>query len=286
MYICAADSFWGAQGGDPDYPVEPGALYSGSVVARVQGARRGVFAVIDVKTNRLAWRQQWPDQCYSGSIVTAGGLVFIGRNDGRLTALDKSNGKKLWEFQTDGGVNAPASTFEYKGKQYVVVHAGGTALGGQQAKRRRVALLARRHHALDAARISRSRRPIPAAHRSTRSAGTAAARSCAAARPARHGSAAGRCGRSCEGKGCVYRDLRHVPRRDRQGRTARRRRVQRKSHDAVDHRCRDEGPRADAALRLALFTAAAAGSRGLRAAAETEGVRLPPHCFFASTSST
>src|SRR6185437_1323751 len=55
-----------------------------------------------------------------------------GRNDGRLTALDKSNGRKLWEFQTDGGVNAPASTFEYKGKQYVVVLAGGTALAGSK----------------------------------------------------------------------------------------------------------------------------------------------------------
>ena len=63
---------------------------------------------------------------------TAGGLVFVGRNDGRLTALDKSNGRKLWEFQTDGGVNAPASTFEYKGQQYVVVFAGGTALAGSK----------------------------------------------------------------------------------------------------------------------------------------------------------
>jgi hypothetical protein len=44
MFICAADSFWGAQGGDPDYPVEPGALYSGSIVARVSAPRRGVFA--------------------------------------------------------------------------------------------------------------------------------------------------------------------------------------------------------------------------------------------------
>ena len=61
-----------------------------------------------------------------------GGLVFVGRNDGRLTALDKTNGHKLWEFQTDGGVNAPASTFEYKGKQYVVVLAGGTALAGSK----------------------------------------------------------------------------------------------------------------------------------------------------------
>lgn len=132
MYICATDSLWGATGGDPNYPVEPGALYSGSVVARFAAPRRGVFAVIDVTTNKLVWRQQWVDTCYSGSIVTAGGLVFIGRNDGRLTALDKANGHKLWEFQTDGGVNAPASTFEYKGKQYVVVLAGGTALAGSK----------------------------------------------------------------------------------------------------------------------------------------------------------
>ncbi len=132
MYICATDSLWGATGGDPNYPVEPGALYSGSVVARFAAPRRGVFAVIDVTTNKLVWRQQWVDQCYSGSIVTAGGLLFVGRNDGRLTAMDKADGRKLWEFQTDGGVNAPASTFEYRGKQYVVVLAGGTALAGSK----------------------------------------------------------------------------------------------------------------------------------------------------------
>jgi alcohol dehydrogenase (cytochrome c) len=132
MYICAQDGSWGAVGGDPDYPVEPGALYSGSVVQRINAPRRGVFGAIDLKTNRIAWRQQWPEYCYSGSITTAGGLVFVGRNDGRLTALDKRNGNKLWEFQTDGGVNAPASTFEYKGTQYVVVLAGGTALAGSK----------------------------------------------------------------------------------------------------------------------------------------------------------
>ena len=132
MYICATDSLWGAQGGDPNYPVVPGALYSGSVVARAAAPRRGVFIALDVKTNRIAWSQQWVDQCYSGSSVTKGGLLFIGRNDGRLTALDKSNGKRLWEFQTDGGVNAPSSVFEYKGKQYVLVLAGGTALAGSK----------------------------------------------------------------------------------------------------------------------------------------------------------
>jgi quinohemoprotein ethanol dehydrogenase len=132
MYICATDSLWGAVGGDPDYPVEPGALYSGSVVARFAAPRRGVFAAVDLPTNRLAWRQQWFDQCYSGSVVTAGGLVFVGRNDGRMTAMDKATGKSLWEFQTDGGVNAPASVFERNGKEYVVVLAGGTALAGSK----------------------------------------------------------------------------------------------------------------------------------------------------------
>ena len=111
---------------------EPGALYSGSVVARFAAPRRGVLAAVDMTTNRIVWRQQWVDTCYSGSVVTHGGLLFIGRNDGRLTALDKTTGHRLWEFQTDGGVNAPASIFERDGKGYVVVLAGGTALGGSK----------------------------------------------------------------------------------------------------------------------------------------------------------
>jgi alcohol dehydrogenase (cytochrome c) len=81
---------------------------------------------MDLKTNRLVWRQQWRDDCWSGSLATAGGLVFVGRSDGRLTALDSRNGERLWQFQTDSGVNAPASTFEYEGQQYVVVLSGGT----------------------------------------------------------------------------------------------------------------------------------------------------------------
>ena len=85
-----------------------------------------MFAAIDVTTNRLAWRQQWVDACYSGSVATAGGLVFVGRNDGRLTALNSSTGAKLWEFQTDAGVNATASVFERGGKPYVLVLAGGS----------------------------------------------------------------------------------------------------------------------------------------------------------------
>jgi quinohemoprotein ethanol dehydrogenase len=90
---------------------------------------RGIFGAFDLTTNRLVWEQAWPDACMSGTLVTKGGLVFVGRSDGRLTALDESNGMRLWEFQTDAGVNAPASTFMYDGEQYVAVLSAGTLYG-------------------------------------------------------------------------------------------------------------------------------------------------------------
>ncbi len=62
-------------------------------------------------------------------MATGGGLIFVGRSDGRLTALDSSSGNQLWQFQTDAGVAASASTFERGGKQYVVVLSAGSAVG-------------------------------------------------------------------------------------------------------------------------------------------------------------
>ena len=90
----------------------------------------GVFAALDLQTNKLVWQQHWPERCLSGSVTTAGGLVFVGRNDGRLTALDSATGAKRWEFQTGAGVNAPASVFEHGGRQYVAVYSGGHVQGG------------------------------------------------------------------------------------------------------------------------------------------------------------
>ncbi|HYM34244.1 MAG TPA: c-type cytochrome, partial [Steroidobacteraceae bacterium] len=69
-------------------------------------------------------------RCYSGSINTAGNLVFTGRNDGRFVAMNASNGDVLWEFQTGAGVNATATVFEHKGKEHVVIYTGGSLLGG------------------------------------------------------------------------------------------------------------------------------------------------------------
>ncbi|HVY65452.1 MAG TPA: PQQ-binding-like beta-propeller repeat protein [Gammaproteobacteria bacterium] len=131
LYVCASDVPGNFIGGDRDFEIAPeGAHYEGGVVGFAPLPRSGIFAALDVTTNKLVWRQRWLDQCYSGSIATAGGLVFVGRNDGRLTALDSDTGGKLWEFRTGAGMNAPASTFEHKGKQYVVAYSAGNVLVG------------------------------------------------------------------------------------------------------------------------------------------------------------
>jgi quinohemoprotein ethanol dehydrogenase len=39
----------------------------------------------------------------------------------------------LWSFQTGAGVNAPATTFEHKGKQKVVVYSAGNLFAGTPA---------------------------------------------------------------------------------------------------------------------------------------------------------
>jgi alcohol dehydrogenase (cytochrome c) len=130
LFVCASDvpgNFIG--GGDNSEPA-PGKEYLGGKVGFAPLPRTGILAALDITTNKLVWRQRWMDQCYSGVVATAGGLLFVGRNDGRLTALNSDTGMKLWEFQTGAGMNSTVSVFERDGKQYVVAYSAGNLLGG------------------------------------------------------------------------------------------------------------------------------------------------------------
>src|SRR5215470_4037469 len=131
MFVCASSVINGYTGGDPKFtPPTTGTSYLGGATTFSRVARTGIIAALDVTTNTLAWRYQWPEQCYSGLVSTAGGLLFVGRSDGRLTALDSATGKQLWEFQTGAGMHAPVTTFERNGKQYVLAFSAGAALLG------------------------------------------------------------------------------------------------------------------------------------------------------------
>ncbi|HUQ51628.1 MAG TPA: PQQ-binding-like beta-propeller repeat protein, partial [Gammaproteobacteria bacterium] len=126
LYVCAGDaasSFSAAETGTERPPA--GQYYVGGAFGTNPLPAYGTFTALDVRTNKIVWQQHWADRCYSGATTTAGGLVFVGRNDGRLTALDSANGKKLWEFQTGAGMNSTVSVFEHAGKEYVVAYSAG-----------------------------------------------------------------------------------------------------------------------------------------------------------------
>jgi alcohol dehydrogenase (cytochrome c) len=132
LYICATDRMSFFQGGDLDEDLPPvqGERFLGGAFGVVPFHVSGIFVAMDMHTNRIVWRQRLTDRCYSGSLATAGGLIFLGRNDGRLTALDSSDGSLLWEFQTGAGMNSPVSTFEHNGRQYVVAYSAGNVFAG------------------------------------------------------------------------------------------------------------------------------------------------------------
>ncbi len=93
LYVCASSVINGYTSNGATTFVEPvnGNSFLGGATTFTRVARTGIIAALDVTTNTLAWRYQWPEQCYSGTTATAGGLLFVGRNDGRVLALDSAH---------------------------------------------------------------------------------------------------------------------------------------------------------------------------------------------------
>jgi quinoprotein glucose dehydrogenase len=100
----------------------------------------GVLNAIDLNTGEFAWRVPLGEhveltargiprtgtETFGGSIVTAGGLVFIaGTKDERIHAFDKQTGRLLWEHPLPAGGYATPATYQVNGRQYVVIAAGG-----------------------------------------------------------------------------------------------------------------------------------------------------------------
>ena len=68
---------------------------------------------------------------FGGPIVTGSGLVFIGAAmDNYLRAFEASSGKELWRGRLPAGGQATPMTYVYRGRQYVVIAAGGHGKSG------------------------------------------------------------------------------------------------------------------------------------------------------------
>ncbi len=131
MYVCASESSVALFMEETEVLEEHGTeTWTGGNFGGSSRRTTGIVAAIDMTTNKLVWQYRWNDACYSGFLSTAGDLVFVGRSDGRLTALDSDTGMQLWEFQTGAGMNAPAISFERDGTQYIAAYSGGNLFQG------------------------------------------------------------------------------------------------------------------------------------------------------------
>jgi quinoprotein glucose dehydrogenase len=105
----------------------------------------GVLAAVDLDTGALVWRSRLgttrdlaggfafdtgtPN--LGGPIATAGGLVFISATlDYYLRAFDIETGDELWKARLPAGGQATPMTYEWQGRQYVVIYAGGYGRAG------------------------------------------------------------------------------------------------------------------------------------------------------------
>ncbi len=63
----------------------------------------------------------------SGTLATAGGLIFLGLADGTVAAYDDTTLDELWKLNVGSGFSAPPMTFAVNGRQYLAITAGQNA---------------------------------------------------------------------------------------------------------------------------------------------------------------
>jgi quinoprotein glucose dehydrogenase len=105
----------------------------------------GTLNAISLDTGEYAWKIPFGEhpelaakgmkdtgsENYGGPLVTRSGLLFIGATnfDRKFRAFDKKTGKLLWETTLPFSGNATPATYSIKGKQYIVIAAGGGKSG-------------------------------------------------------------------------------------------------------------------------------------------------------------
>jgi len=102
----------------------------------------GTLNAIDLNTGEFLWKDTLGDypelkakgihsgtESYGGSVVTAGGLVFIAAtSDAKIRAFNKRTGKLLWEADLPAAGFATPSVYEVNGKEFLVIACGGGKL--------------------------------------------------------------------------------------------------------------------------------------------------------------
>ena len=119
----------------------PYAMFRTPLLAPVEGISLcnappwGTVAAVDLFTGKKAWDvplgsfvpgMSTGTVTLGGPIVTAGGLIFSAATmDTFIRAFDADSGSEVWKFELPASAQATPMTYSVKGKQYVVIAAGG-----------------------------------------------------------------------------------------------------------------------------------------------------------------
>jgi lanthanide-dependent methanol dehydrogenase len=89
------------------------------------GGNRGVLTAWDPVQRRPAWTVKENFPVWSGTVVTAGDVVFYGTMDGWFKAVNARTGELLWRYKVDSGIiSQPISYRGPDGHQYIAVLSG------------------------------------------------------------------------------------------------------------------------------------------------------------------
>lgn len=89
------------------------------------GGNRGELTAWDPVERRPVWAVKENFPIWSGTVVTAGDVVFYGTMDGWFKAVNARSGELLWRYKVDSGViGQPISYRGPDGHQYVAVLSG------------------------------------------------------------------------------------------------------------------------------------------------------------------
>jgi lanthanide-dependent methanol dehydrogenase len=89
------------------------------------GGHRGVYTAWDILAQKPRWQVKEKFPIWSGTIATAGNVVFYGTMEGWFKALNAETGELLWQFKTDSGIIGQPTTYRGPdGRQYVAILAG------------------------------------------------------------------------------------------------------------------------------------------------------------------
>jgi alcohol dehydrogenase (cytochrome c) len=85
-----------------------------------------ILKALDIHTGKVRWElpQPGPANSWGGTLSTATGLVIFGEENGALMAVDATDGKPLWRFETNALWKASPMTYMFDGKQFVAAAAG------------------------------------------------------------------------------------------------------------------------------------------------------------------